>query len=205
MTTAELIQYYVNLLIIQYHEKPKAKAHIEAIVTECVADQLIAQVRDGFDIETAVGAQLDIVGKYVGIPRIVNGFPFGRDYFEMPSYDDPSPTTYFGFGLYGAEPAHYFAYYADAENQYIMNDYEMRYIIKLKIAQQNSNHSLESIDDIVDEFFQVSGSPILSVTDNLDMTINYDFSGDIQIIHRLAVYLDCLPHPAGVQPITTGL
>lgn len=33
MTTSELVAYYVNLLIIQYHEKPKAAATVEAMAT----------------------------------------------------------------------------------------------------------------------------------------------------------------------------
>jgi hypothetical protein len=207
MTTDELIAYYSNLLILQYHDKPNAKAHVEAIARECIADQLISQVLNGFSIDTAIGKQLDIIGKYVGVPRVVNGFPFGRDYFGMPSYDDPSPGTYFGFYVYGDSPlTTFWAYYGDENNQYKMNDDEMRYIIKLKIAVNKSIHSLSEIDDTIEEFFEVSGTPVVAVVDNLDMTINYDFTpGAAEIKHKLAVYLNLMPHPAGVEPVITGL
>lgn len=61
-------EYYSNLLILQYHNKPKAKATIEAVVN-LLPDELIQEVIDGFDIETAVGKQLDILGEYIGVDR----------------------------------------------------------------------------------------------------------------------------------------
>ena len=60
--------YYSNLLILQYHDKPKAKATIEAVVS-LIPDDLIQEVTNGFDIETAVGKQLDILGEYIGVDR----------------------------------------------------------------------------------------------------------------------------------------
>lgn len=60
--------YYSNLLIMQYHNKPKAKATIEATVG-LLPDDLIMEVINGFDIETAVGKQLDILGEFVGVDR----------------------------------------------------------------------------------------------------------------------------------------
>ena len=69
-------EYYSNLLILQYNGKPKAKATIEAVVS-LLPDDLIQEVIGGFDIETAVGKQLDILGEYVGVDRyyIVDGQP----------------------------------------------------------------------------------------------------------------------------------
>lgn len=60
--------YYSNLLILQYHNKPKAKATVEATVG-LLPDELIQEVIAGFNIETAVGKQLDILGIYVGVDR----------------------------------------------------------------------------------------------------------------------------------------
>lgn len=60
--------YYSNLLILQYHNKPKAKATIEASVG-LLPDGLIQEVMNGFDLDTAVGKQLDTIGIYVGVDR----------------------------------------------------------------------------------------------------------------------------------------
>ena len=53
---------------MQYHSKPKAKATIEKSVA-LLPDDIILDVINGFNIETAVGKQLDILGEYVGVDR----------------------------------------------------------------------------------------------------------------------------------------
>lgn len=73
MTTAEIIAYYANLLILQYRQKPHAYATIQALVKPVIMDQLPTQVQDAFDIDTAVGVQLDTLGKYAGVTRYANG------------------------------------------------------------------------------------------------------------------------------------
>ena len=69
MTNEELKKYYSGLLIIQYITKTKAKGMIESIAEQFIADQIYTQVQDAFDIDTAVGVQLDVVGKYAGVQR----------------------------------------------------------------------------------------------------------------------------------------
>lgn len=71
-TTAEIVKNYVNLLILQYRQKAKARAMIETQVTPVIMDQLPTQVQDAFDPATAVGDQLDVIGKYVGVSRVGN-------------------------------------------------------------------------------------------------------------------------------------
>ena len=66
---SELATYYKNLLIIQYSGKDKAAATIQALVEKVIIFDLLSSIQDGFDPDTAVGAQLDIIGKYVGVSR----------------------------------------------------------------------------------------------------------------------------------------
>ncbi len=60
--------YYANLLIMQYHNKPRAQETIK-VSTASIPDQLILDVINGYNIDTAVGAQLDTLGIYVGVDR----------------------------------------------------------------------------------------------------------------------------------------
>ena len=56
----KLVEYYVNLLIIQYHNKPKAKATIRAFVSQLLEFySLIKEIQFAYGIETAIGDQLD--------------------------------------------------------------------------------------------------------------------------------------------------
>lgn len=76
MTTQDLINYYANLLILQYIGQPKAYATIQTLVTPVIMDQLPALAQTAFNMDgTAVGAQLDVLGKYAGVTR--NGFSVG--------------------------------------------------------------------------------------------------------------------------------
>jgi hypothetical protein len=72
MTTQQLLDYYVNLLILQYKGKPRAEATVEAVVNMVLMDQLPLEVENGFNLETCVGDQLDVLGKYIGAPRLTN-------------------------------------------------------------------------------------------------------------------------------------
>lgn len=60
--------YYANLLIMQYHNKPRAKETIKSS-TSSIPDQLILDIINGYNIDIAEGNQLDILGIYVGVDR----------------------------------------------------------------------------------------------------------------------------------------
>lgn len=68
MSEFNYAEYLSNLLIIQYHNLPKASATVQALGAD-FPDDLIFAVRDGFSLKTATGVQLDILGKYLGTDR----------------------------------------------------------------------------------------------------------------------------------------
>lgn len=75
-TTQDLINYYAGLLILQYVGKPKAYATIQTLVTPVIMDQLPTQVMNAYNLtgsDVAVGAQLDVLGKYQGVTRSGTG------------------------------------------------------------------------------------------------------------------------------------
>ena len=58
----EIVKYYQNLLIIQYHNKPRAKAVIGALADELAdAWELLMEVQNCFNIDVAIGKQLSCV------------------------------------------------------------------------------------------------------------------------------------------------
>lgn len=74
MATQDILNYYADLLILQYKTQPKARETIRAIVTEVYSNGLILDLINAFGIDTAVGKQLDILGKYIGLGRTVKDF-----------------------------------------------------------------------------------------------------------------------------------
>jgi hypothetical protein len=93
VTTQEIIDYYADLLILQYRGKEKAYAHIQTLVENVIMDQLPDSVQNGFDIETAVGDQLDFIGKYVGVSRTTYTFT------QAITLDDDDFRTYIKVGI----------------------------------------------------------------------------------------------------------
>ena len=71
-------KYYINLLIKQYHNKSKAKGTIETLTeSECLSyNNIISKLNSSFNIETATGKQLDLIGKIIGRSRIFEGIEF---------------------------------------------------------------------------------------------------------------------------------
>lgn len=88
---ASIENYYADLIIIQYRNKPKARATIKLGVDLYLADGLAFDLQNVLDIDTAVGAQLDIIGKILGCNRNIFGFNIDKKYFSFeknPPYID---------------------------------------------------------------------------------------------------------------------
>ena len=80
---ANVENYYADLLIIQYRHKPKARATVKLGADLYLADGLVFELNNVLDIDTAVGAQLDLIGKILGISRNISGFTVDKEYFSF--------------------------------------------------------------------------------------------------------------------------
>lgn len=196
MTNEELVLYYTNLLILQYYSKPKARATIAAAAEALMVYELLISIKNGYDIETAQGAQLDVLGKYLGSDRVVTGIAFTRDYFGFSGYGDVAPFTFSPYLEYGeiSPDVQYRRYQESAESLFSLNDEEYREILKLKIVQNNGNASNKDIDDLISEFFDNQAI----FTDRENMTISYIFQGNQERLVTIALSEGLIPKPAAV-------
>lgn len=199
MTTEDLINFYVKLLIIQYANKSKAMATVSAYVTEVIADQVYGGVRDAFDLDTAVGEQLDILGAYRGVGRFIFGLDLTKNYFSMPSTADADKGTVPGFASAGDTDADITWFWFSASDftsvSYKMNDQEYRNVIKLRAAVHSSSLGVGEIDLILQSFF----GNYVTLVDNKNMTIVYNNSPlNPSDNFTLAKNSNSLPAPAGV-------
>lgn len=124
MTTAQLIQYYANLLILQYVGKPKAYATIGAVVGPVLMGvtgdpntQLPLAVQNAYNLfgpNPAQGVQLDVLGKYAGVTRTGRTFSGGT---------------------------------------VTLNDTEFLTLIQMAILKNNAGSSLATIQQLLNQFF----------------------------------------------------
>lgn len=195
---SEIIDYYVDLLIIQYHDKPRAAATIRALAELTLSNGLAFDIRDGFNVDDAVGAQLDIIGKYVGLDRFYKGQDFDG-YFSLITYDevDIPPLDRIGFADYtdfDTKTGETLTYADIISQDLVLDDDAYRFFIKLRIVQNNSNHSHKSIDDSLWEFF---GEDVVADSQG-NMHMIYFVSSALWQKAIIALQKGVLPRPMGV-------
>jgi hypothetical protein len=204
MTTDQIIGYYRDLLIMQYAAQPRARKTTEAFVAAQVADQVVTQVRDGFNlpsqggglIDSARGKQLETLASYRGLARLVYGLSRVSTYFEMPGYGDGDADTRPGFRNYGdvATLDLFLTYGQAAQPLYSLSDAELIRLVQLKALSQR-NWTVAQVDAIL---YAVFGDRV-GVFENSPMDITYAaITGDTDTLFDIAVLVKALPRPAGV-------
>ena len=194
----ELLEYYQNLLIVQYHNKPKAKATIKAIVNLILANLLILQIRDGFDWETAVGVQLDIIGKWVGVTRFYNGQLFYfRPWFALINWNSISDASQGGFSTYqnfNELDGGFLDYSNIMPTQNRLSDYAYRLMIGLKIIKNNIYTTCKNIDDAIWNYFDGKVYTVWEVD-----TLTYCYPQSLAEVIEVAKEKNVLPCPTGCK------
>ena len=99
----ELKTAYQGLLICQYEGLPNASATIKSNIEILLSHMLLWKIRDCWDIddtELCVGAQLDIIGKWVGVDRYFVGQSFGDSlHLSFVDWDNVSEPTAMQCGI----------------------------------------------------------------------------------------------------------
>lgn len=194
------IDYYVNLLIIQYNNQPKAKATIDLFVREMLAEGIFLDVLNAYDLDTAVGHQLDVIAKYIGVDRFYEVFDL-VDFFAVTTYSEVSPdalakwgfsdyTTFDGDNYNGT--LNYSSIISESNS---LPDADFRILLRLKILQNTENHSVKAINDAMFKYF--GDDVIPTETGNMEMT--YTVTNTASAIIKAAIYKKVLPRPMGVQ------
>ena len=190
---------YVNLLIKQYWEKPKANTEIEMKAgvwrkTFEWIDSFSVQ----FDLDNATGDRLDIIGRIVGINRIVPfvvakiAFGFSENANARGFEDKFNPL---------ADRAPFQDKFERDYTSLQLDDLAYRFFIRAKISRNTGGPYLVddralSIQDAVNTLF--SGAAY--VIDQKNMTLVLYVSPTFNFERLLAIIrLDLLPKPQGVR------
>jgi len=190
---------YKKLLIVQYSDKPKALATIESLLAplEDIYDNMFL-LEDAFDLDKALGVQLDVIGKIVGISREVP-FVVPKNFF---GFQDNTLTAY----PMGNKFLNVIAYPIKDKFELdystgILDDYRFRIFIKAKIAKNYAvakfySENGISLPNALDYLF--SSKSYVVDNKNMSMTIYIDREFDINLIQYIK-QLDLIPRPQGVR------
>ncbi|MER0986841.1 DUF2612 domain-containing protein [Pseudomonas aeruginosa] len=155
---------YLALITTEHSDKPKYMAMVEAVVQPMV-DALNASqgLPADFDLDLAIGAQLDVVGLWVGISRNVNA-PLSGVYFSL-------DVVGLGFDQ-GAWKGPF-----DPDTGIIsLDDETYRILIRAKIGANHWDGTLGASKAILDPVF--SGATHVFIQDNQDMSMTIGVSGE---------------------------
>ena len=197
-----VIDYYVNLLITQYNQLEKARATIDLQVRTLLDNDIYSQVQDGYNLETAVGVQLDVLGQYIGIDRNVSSEQINpaANLFGVIAPDSPISGPLYGVvdnTQFGTIDAHILGAEGD---DYIttsqLNDDDYRFILQLRVLQNNINHSEKEINEAV---FAKFGTNLVPSSLPGSMAMSYLVNQSILDLTLKAVQKGVLPRPMAVR------
>jgi len=151
-----LKKYFSNLLILQYKNKPKAKATIETLVEHTFSDTVgnifPIEVQNSYDLNTSTGTQLDVIGKYLGYDRSLS-FTINNA-FNYDEYDE-SISSSLGYAEYthdkNTDP--YLEYRYNTYEYYNITDNTYRKVLKMLSKLKSKPLSLGNIDEVLKEVF----------------------------------------------------
>lgn len=153
---------YTRLIPSENADKPKFSAMV-ALVAGCFSDATnsFQSLEEALNLDTAVGAQLDILGLWIGLSRNL----------EVPF------SVYFSFDISGLgfDQGNWIGPYDPSSGLTQMDDATYRQMLKAKIGANRWDGSMPSFRTILAEVFAGTGITITAV-DNQDMTMDVTFS-----------------------------
>jgi hypothetical protein len=155
------VNQYLALIPSANASKSKFRALVAAKCQPWVDLQnLLLSIPDNFDLDQATGTQLDIVGLWVGISRLV----------KIPI------EVYFSFNTenLGLNQGVIYLPFQPTYGVTALDDGTYRLLLKAKIAANHWDGTTPSLVSILQSIFSPA---TVSVTDNLDMSISVAVSG----------------------------
>ncbi|WP_454734230.1 DUF2612 domain-containing protein [Cupriavidus pauculus] len=181
------ISQYTDLITSEHNKRPKFMAVVETLAEPMVDLQIVLSAMPvKFDLDNAVGDQLDTIGLWVGISRDVpvplTGVYFSLDIdglgFDQGSWKGPfDPDAWLTR----------------------LDDDTYRLVIRAKIGANHWDGTLESSKAILDSIF--GGGTFVFIQDNQDMSMTIGIAGVIPSAVFLAVLANGLIplKPEGVR------
>lgn len=192
LTPQQALAYYANQLIIQYNGLPKASQHIQTLVNCAICDGFFFQLANCFNLSTAIGNQLTIIGLIVGVPRNIYGLNLTSTFFTFSNWNGQPASVGFNTWPTPVDPDYIDTWQTTAV--YVPTDFEMRALIQLKIMYNNYLPSLGIIMPALYNLF--SGS--INVTDNFNTSITWNFKAPYHNVGSVCSFLgNIVPKPMG--------
>jgi hypothetical protein len=184
---------YSLYITSQYQSSTRLLAWMKSLESTIVEVVTVADsIRLAFDIDSAVGPQLDTLGVIIGLPRDIE-VSIPNLFFSW--YDGHAPTDVLGWGM-----GSWRSLQEETHEMTKLPDDAYRQVLKFKILQNSWNGTADGLYRAWEEVF-VPDNITLRVQDNQDMSVSFFVTG--QLIPATVQYIllgNYIPlKPAGVQ------
>lgn len=199
--------YYHRLITSQYRSSPKFVAMVKKLAEYGLdLDEAAENLISAFEIDTAVTAQLDILGVIVGVSRelefepsaestgdVICPSPSEMDINDFPIIYTPEPaymaSTNF---ISGPDPVEL------STERNLIDDDLFRLLIKARIIQNAWKGTINELYDLWDAI--MGEGKHLQIQDLQDMSFNIVLQGDYTALEReLIIHAYIIPKPEGVR------
>lgn len=189
---ASVENYYADLIIIQYRNKPKARATIKLGANLYLADGLVFDLQNVLDIDTAQGAQLDLIGKILGCNRNIFGFNLNKKYF---SFEKEPPEISYGYSDKNALSEGLWKSYRNSiGSAFALFDDDYRKLLKFKALYNLRRASWGDMDEM---YYRAFGNEV-EMINNLDATVSYNIDANASVAFQVADFLGYIKPPLGI-------
>lgn len=184
---------YTDLITSEHADKPKFVATVAASTAPFIdAQALAASMPAAFDLDNAIGMQLDVVGQWVGIGRDINT-PLTSVFF---SWDTTGLGWDQGYWQRPNDPT---------EGVTALGDDAYRLLLRAVIALNHWDGRIVTAKAAVEPLFPNNG---IYIQDNQDMTITFVIGGPILDVVSAALlignYLALKPATVGIDYVFTS-
>jgi fibronectin type 3 domain-containing protein len=192
------VRRYTDLVTSEHATKPKFIATLSALVGPAVDYQnfLRQGLAKAFDLDTAIGVQLDQVGLWVGRSRAVS-IPLADTYF---SWDD---------NRLGWDSGVWQGPYDPVTGITSLDDDTYRNLLRAKIVLNATDGTITTAIEALELLFSEVPGTLLSVKDNQDMTMTVGISGVIPPAIYIALLqaneLVIAPEGVGIDYVVTSV
>lgn len=179
---------YLDLVTSEHRQKTDFITTLSTLL-QPIADNMavIASLPAKFDLDVAVGDQLDVVGLWVGVQRNLT-IPIGNVYFS------------FNISNLGFNQGVWFTAGDPSDTVVVLPDEQMRTLIRAKIVANRWNGSLPDAYDVWDIVFSGTGFSI-KIHDFDNMHMDYELTGPVPDVLTIALFENGLMNlkPLGVH------
>lgn len=181
------VDEYLALVPQQHRDKPRFMATLVAGLAPIVRMQnVLLEMIQAFDLDSAIGVQLDIIGQWVGIGRTV-GIPITGLYF-----------TYDGTDAEGWDNSIWKSPNDPDSGFTSLPDDLYKALIRAKIMANKSCGCIGDIYNIINTTLSVDNAVKIVDNQNMTMTVKIDES-EIPSVEKALIIAGYLPiQPAGV-------